>query len=385
MNLNLIFFFANIAILIGVFSNLYLFLFYKGTYLSNKLSFLLLNMDIYQLGFLLFLTGGVSNPFVIFLILPCVFSSSNLDIKTNFLLVSETVLLIVFLTFFHFDLPWPLSESFLVSDYYYYSIPFSLFVALIFLNYFGLKFGAEARIRKEALNKMEEIMAKEHELLSLGGQAAAAAHSFGTPFSTIKIIAQDLLEQFKDDINVKKDLELLVSQIQRCNQILKKLTLDPITKDDFITKNITIETSIIEIIKSFEEISQKVFLFNFDKDAYQEKINNSIEIIYGLRNFIGNANKYSQKNVYITLVGDINFTKVLIEDDGKGLSKEILNKIGQPYLKDIDQDKPGLGLGIFIGKTLLEKNYADLKFENSKKYGGAKIEIVWKNSDLKKI
>ena len=379
------FFLSNIAILIGVFSNLYLFFFYKGTYLSNKLSFLILNLDIYQLGFLLFLTGGVSNPFVIFLILPCVFSSTNLDIKTNFLLVSQTTLLIILLTFFHFDLPWPLSESFIVSDYYYYSIPFSLFVGLIFLNYFGLKFGAEARIRKEALNKMEEIMAKEHELLSLGGQAAAAAHSFGTPFSTIKIIAQDLLEQFKDDINVKKDLELLVSQIQRCNQILKKLTLDPITKDDFITRNITIETSIIEIIKSFEEISDKVFLFNFDKDAYQEKINNSIEIIYGLRNFIGNANKYSKKKVYITLVGDINFTKVLIEDDGKGLSKEILNKIGQPYLKDVDEDKSGLGLGIFIGKTLLEKNYADLKFENSKKYGGAKIEIVWKNSDLKKI
>mgnify|MGYP002701121623 FL=1 len=379
------FFLSNIAILIGVFSNLYLFFFYKGTYLSNKLSFLILNLDIYQLGFLLFLTVGVSNPFVIFLILPCVFSSTNLDIKTNFLLVTQTTLLIVLLTFFHFDLPWPLSESFVVSDYYYYSIPFSLFVGLIFLNYFGLKFGAEARIRKEALNKMEEIMAKEHELLSLGGQAAAAAHSFGTPFSTIKIIAQDLLEQFKDDINVKKDLELLVSQIQRCNQILKKLTLDPITKDDFITRNITIETSIIEIIKSFEEISDKVFLFNFDKDAYQEKINNSIEIIYGLRNFIGNANKYSKKKVYITLVGDINFTKVLIEDDGKGLSKEILNKIGQPYLKDVDEDKSGLGLGIFIGKTLLEKNYADLKFKNSKKYGGAKIEIVWKNSDLKKI
>jgi len=379
------FFLSNIAILIGVFSNLYLFFFYKGTYLSNKLSFLILNLDIYQLGFLLFLTGGVSNPFVIFLILPCVFSSTNLDIKTNFLLVSQTTLLIVLLTFFHFDLPWPLSESFIVSDYYYYSIPFSLFVGLIFLNYFGLKFGAEARIRKEALNKMEEIMAKEHELLSLGGQAAAAAHSFGTPFSTIKIIAQDLLEQFKDDINVKKDLELLVSQIQRCNQILKKLTLDPITKDDFITRNITIETSIIEIIKSFEEISDKVFIFNFDKDAYQEKINNSIEIIYGLRNFIGNANKYSKKKVYITLVGDINFTKVLIEDDGKGFSKEILNKIGQPYLKDVDEDKSGLGLGIFIGKTLLEKNYADLKFKNSKKYGGAKIEIVWKNSDLKKI
>ena len=379
------FFLSNIAILVGVFSNIYLFFFYKGTYLSNRLSFLLLNLDIIQLAFLLFLTGGVSNPFVIFLILPCVFSSTNLDIKTNFLLVSETILLIIFLTFYKLDLPWPLSESFFVSDYYYYSIPFSLFVALIFLNYFGLKFGAEARIRKEALNKMEEIMAKEHELLSLGGQAAAAAHSFGTPFSTIKIIAQDLLEQFKDDINVKKDLDLLVSQIQRCNQILRKLTLNPITKDDFINRNVTIETSIQEIIKSFEEISQKVFSFNFDKNAYREKINNSIEIIYGLRNFIGNANKYSNDNVYITLSGDINFTKVLIEDDGEGFSKEILNKIGQPYLKNVDQKNSGLGLGIFIGKTLLEKNYAKLKFDNSKKYGGAEIEIIWKNSDLKKI
>ena len=182
-----------------------------------------------------------------------------------------------------------------------------------------------------------------------------------------------------------KDLDLLVSQIQRCNQILRKLTLNPITKDDFINRNVTIETSIQEIIKSFEEISQKVFSFNFDKNAYREKINNSIEIIYGLRNFIGNANKYSNDNVYITLSGDINFTKVLIEDDGEGFSKEILNKIGQPYLKNVDQKNSGLGLGIFIGKTLLEKNYAKLKFDNSKKYGGAEIEIIWKNSDLKKI
>ena len=132
------FFLSNVAILVGVFSNIYLFFIHKGSYLTNKLSFLLLNLDIFQLSFLLFLTGGVSNPFVIFLILPCVFSSTNLDIKTNFLLVSETTLLIIFLTFYNLSLPWPLSESFLVSDYYYYSIPFSLFVALIFLNYFGL-------------------------------------------------------------------------------------------------------------------------------------------------------------------------------------------------------------------------------------------------------
>ena len=111
--------------------------------------------------------------------------------------------------------------------YYYYSIPIALIIALIFLNYFAITFGIESRLRKEALNKMEEIMSKEHELLSLGGQAAAAAHSLGTPFSTIKIISSDLLKQFKTMMKIKKDIELLMSQIERCSEILKKLTLNP--------------------------------------------------------------------------------------------------------------------------------------------------------------
>ena len=106
------------------------------------------------------------------------------------LLVSITILIIIFLTFFNQPLTYPVNEHFHVDSYYYYSIPISLIIALIFLNYFALTFGKESRIRKEALNKMEEIMSKEHELLSLGGQAAAAAHSLGTPFSTIKIISQ---------------------------------------------------------------------------------------------------------------------------------------------------------------------------------------------------
>ena len=103
-----------------------------------------------------------------------------------------------------------------------YAIPIALIIALIFMNYFAIDFGIESRLRKEALNKIEEIMAKEHELLSLGGQAAAAAHSLGTPFSTIKIISADLLKQFSNDKEIKKDIELLVSQIERCSEILKK-------------------------------------------------------------------------------------------------------------------------------------------------------------------
>ena len=158
---------------------------------------------------LLYLSGGIVNPFIIFILIPSVFSSSNLSLKTNSLLVILTALIIVFLTFYSNDLPAPLSDHFHVSPYYYYSIPIALIVALVFLNYFAMTFGTQSRLRKEALAKMEEVMATEHELLSLGGQAAAAAHSLGTPLSTITIIAHDLKKQFKGQKDVEKDIELL--------------------------------------------------------------------------------------------------------------------------------------------------------------------------------
>ena len=289
-----------LIIFFGVFSNFYLIYFHKENFLSNKLSFFFLIIDIFQLSFLLYLTGGITNPFIIFLIIPCVFSSTNLGIRTNLLLCTTTVISICFLTFIHKELPSPLNQHFHVSDYYYFSVPLALSIALVFLNYFGLKFGAEARIRKEALNKMEEIIAKEQELLSLGGQAAAAAHSFGTPLSTIKIIAQDLLEQFKDKTNTKKDLELLLSQVNRCNDILKKLSLNPTIEDDFIDKDISLKEYMVEIVKSFEEISQKKFILNFEQDLNRINSQKSIEVVYGLRNFIGNANKFAKKkNLHI--------------------------------------------------------------------------------------
>ena len=155
---------------------------------------------------MIYLTGGIVNPFVIFLIIPSVFASSNLGFRTNLLLVVITSIMILFLTFYSKTLPEPLSNHFYVDDYYYYSIPVALIIALAFLNYFAIIFGTESRLRKEALNKMEEVMAKEHEMLSLGGQAAAAAHSLGTPLSTIKIISQELKHQLKDQKDVIQDI-----------------------------------------------------------------------------------------------------------------------------------------------------------------------------------
>ena len=165
---------VNFIILTGVASNLYLIYINEKTQLLDQSAFTFLFIDVLQLSFLIYLTGGIVNPFSIFLIIPTIFSSSNLGLRSNLLLASITILMIIFLTFFNQPLPYPVNLHFHVDGYYYYSIPTSLIIALIFLNYFALTFGVESRIRKEAINKMEEIMSKEHELLSLGGQAAAA-------------------------------------------------------------------------------------------------------------------------------------------------------------------------------------------------------------------
>ncbi len=376
---------SNIVIFFGVLSNLYLIFVYKKTQLSDRSAFTFLVIDIIQLGVLLYLTGGVNNPFAIFIIIPSVFSSSNLSFKTNLSLVLLTTIIIIFLTFYSKDLPGPISDHFHISPYYHYSIPISLIIALFFLNYFAMTFGTQSRLRKEALAKMEEVMATEHELLSLGGQAAAAAHSLGTPLSTIKIITQDLVKQFSGQKEVEKDLELLSSQVERCNEILKRLSLNPVEEDDFIDKDLTMRDYLNEIVASFKEISSRKFICNFDQDSNKKKITKSIEIVYGLRNFIGNANKFSSKAVYINLKSDSEFTEITIEDDGKGYPRDVISKIGEPYLKSNDQEsiaKTGLGLGLFIGKTLLEKNFAYVICRNSKTRSGAEVIVKWKNKDL---
>lgn len=379
---------ANIIIFAGAISNIFLTYNYKKIQLSNISAFNFLLIDIIQLSLLLYLTGGVVNPFSIFLLIPSVFASSHLKIKTNLFLIFVTLISIIFLTFFSLDLPKPLSDHFHISPYYYYAIPTGLIIALLFLNYFALIFGRESNLRKEALNKIQELISKEHELVSLGTQAAAAAHSLGTPLSTIKIISQDLLLQFKNDKDIKKDIELLVSQVNRCNEILKRLSINSTLEDDFIGKDLSLNNYLKEIINSFKEISDKNFILNTEQDYNSFDIKKSIEIIYGIRNFVGNANKYAKKNIYITIKSDSEASEIIIEDDGLGFSKNILTKIGEPYIKSLrtkDNKKAGLGLGIFIGKTLLEKNYAKILFRNSETRGGAEIKIEWKNKNLTKI
>jgi two-component system sensor histidine kinase RegB len=141
----------------------------------------------------------------------------------------------------------------------------------------------------------------------------------------------------------------------------------------------------VKLFLHLKRLVKKKFIFNYDQFSNQKKITKSIEIVYGLRNFIGNANKFSNETIHVTLKSDSEITEITIEDDGNGYPKDVLSKIGEPYLRTkdpIDKSKAGLGLGLFIGKTLLEKNFASINCRNSKTRGGAEVIIKWNNKDL---
>ncbi len=377
-------------LVISVATNLFLQFTIKNNQLQNNVSTIYLIFDSVQIAALFFFTGGITNPFIFLIIIPAVISSQYLHFLSSIVLVIIVTILLIFLTFYHHELPSPGELHFHAPDYYLYAVPFSIMIGVIFLVYFGFKFGEESRIRKRAYDKIQEIMARESELLSLGAQAAASAHSLGTPLSTILLTVTELKKEIGDNQKVSQDLDLLISQSQRCKEILKKLSLNPSIEDDFLNINQSIKDYVTEIIKSYEEISKKEFILESENFKNPININKSIEIIYGLRNFIGNANKFSRKKVNIILKSDQNFTTIIIRDDGPGFPKDLIDKhkLGEPYIRTTDQEnisKYGLGLGTFIGKTLLEKNLAIIEFNNSKLTGGAEVLIKWKNKDLKSV
>ena len=375
---------------LSVLTNFYLQFRFKENQLNNFFSTVYLSFDILLLGILFFLTGGITNPFIFLIIVPAVFSSQYLNIYSSIILVSLIILILTILTFYYIDLPHPSESHFHAPDYYLFAIPISIIIGLLFLVYFGVKFGEENRTRKNAYDKIQELMAKENELISLGAQAAAAAHSLGTPLSTILLTIKELQKESGTNVKIKKDLDLLLSQTRRCREILKKLSMNPKIDDSFLESNLDLYDYLNEIIRSYEEISDKKFILNIENHKNPLKTSKSSEIIYGLRNFIGNANKFSKTKIEIFLKSNKNDTEILIKDDGPGFPKDLIEKhrLGEPYIRTAAQkniSKYGLGLGTFIGKTLLEKNYANIIFKNPEKNGGAEVLIKWKNKDLKII
>jgi len=210
-------------IFFSVLSNLYLQFKIKDNQLNNFTSTIYLVFDILQLATLFFFTGGITNPFVFLIIIPAVFSSQYLHFLSSIVLVFIITIALIFLSFYSYELPHPGELHFHAPNYYLYGIPISIVIGLFFLVYFGFKFGEESRIRKKAYDKIHELMGRESELLSLGAQAAASAHSLGTPLSTILLTVKELQKEFGNNQKISKDLDLLVSQSLRCREIIKKL------------------------------------------------------------------------------------------------------------------------------------------------------------------
>ena len=379
-------FYCSIIILAGVLTNFYLQFVEEDNQLSNIKASSYLLYDLIQLSLLLFFTGGVTNPFIILLIIPAIVSSTFLSLRSTLNLSIITIMILVSLTINYWPLPHKVIEElhFHVPDYYLYAIPFSIIIGLVFLTYFGARFGVESRKRTEALNRLELILAKEHELESIGLQAAAAAHSLGTPLSTISVVAKELEKEIGNHPEYSKDINLLLSQTKRCSEILKNLSQDQFKEDNFLN-NIKIGALLSEVVRSFTQISEKKILLREDQNELDPQIDKTLEITYGLRNFIGNAVKYSNSLVEINLKSNDTITEVKISDDGPGFSEDVKDVLGEPYIRSknkIISSKSGLGLGTFIGKTLLERMKADVQFSVSTKFNGAMVTIKWQTKDL---
>ncbi len=392
-SVNLVYFFLNLEfpvllchliILFGFLTNLFLQFGFKATLLKDLYSSSILMYDLIQLSILLFLTGGIFNPFAILLIVPTIFSSTFLSMGSTIILGTSTIILLFLLTFF--NMPLPGMEEYILSfpNYYVTGILMSLIIGLIFLSYFGIRFAGETKKRSDALNKLQQILAKEYELESLGGQAAAAAHSLGTPLATISVVSKEMRKEVGDHSKLTKDLDLLISQTKRCSEILKNISQKKIINDEFLS-SMNFEDLLEEIIKSFKESSEKNIKLKTDKDINKIDIKKNPELVYGLRNFIGNAVKFSNQNVLISIISDNINLYILVEDDGPGFPEDIITALGEPYIKSKSKSSKknaGLGLGTFLGKTLLERQLAIITFDNDSAIGGAKVKIKWSINDL---
>jgi len=373
-----------IIILIGILTNIYLQYRIKATQLKDLYSSLFLIFDLFQLGLLLYLTGGIHNPFTFLLIIPAIVSSTFLSMGTTIILGLLTLAVLILITFFHLPLPGT-EESLKFPEYYLIGIIISISIGLIFLSYFGIRFSGETKKRSEALNELQQTLSKEYELESLGGQAAAAAHSLGTPLATITVVAKELRKEIGESSRHTKDLDLLISQTKRCSEILKQISKKEITEDKFFSFT-EFEILLSEIIESFKETSDKTIELYSSESNNSCKIKRSPEIIYGLRNFIGNAIKFAKQNINISLKINKDLVNILIEDDGPGFPDDIIKILGEPYIKSKSQEissKSGTGLGTFLGKTLLERKGANLDFGKSEKLQGAKVNISWLIKNLK--
>ena len=359
-----------IVVALSILVNFYSYFIQRGNpTLTDKKTFLFLLFDISQLVGLLFLTGGVFNPFIVLILAPIIISASYLSALWTILLSSYSILLILIINFNYIPLNW--EQNFITPTIYNIGIIIALIITIIFIAIYAYLFASSARKISRALTATELKLSNQKKTTEVAYLSAAAVHELSTPLNTIFLVLNDLLKEkilITNSVLIK-DIELLKSQAERCKEILLRLSKNPQNlKDNFFEK-----IRIIDLIKlNFEKFNDnKKLILNNDGFNKENKILFKDEVNYALGNIIQNSILYSKVEIKIFLKVNKSVFTIKIEDDGDGFSRDVLDKLGEPY---ISKNKKGMGLGIFIAKNLIENMKGNIIFYNSNN-NGAVVEI----------
>ncbi len=349
----------------------------------------LLLFDVLQLGLLLFLTGGLQNPFAILLLAPVVVAATSLHHYHILLLGAVTIAVITVLAYVHLPLPWDSSDPLRIPFLYNVGVLVALVCTLAFTAIYAYRVAVESRKLADALSATELVLQREQHLSALDGLAAAAAHELGTPLATIALVSKEMAHSLPKDNPLHDDALLLRSQAQRCREILQKLT-SLTNEEETILDTQSLAALIEEEVAPLREFGVLIEVHNQGSMDDMPVVSRSPGIHYGLGNLLDNAVDFAREKVVVVLSWDSEMVRVQISDDGPGFPPSLIGRLGEPFVtaRPIAKsgEQRGMGLGLFIAKTLLERSDATLLFANDHKHAphgsGAFIEIRWQRDHL---
>lgn len=345
----------------------------------------ILTYDALQLAGLLYLTGGLTNPFALLMAVPVVVSATSLPVRLTALLGSLVVLIVTALMFYHQPLPWLPEAGFSVPRVYVAGVWFAVVSTILFTSIYAWRVADEARKLAAALAATELVLQREQHLSALDGLAAAAAHELGTPLATIALVSKEMERALSDDALHGDDVRLLRSQSERCREILKRLT-SLSTEGEAHIANMPVTSLVEEVAAPHRDFGVRVEMGPGATEGVEPVMIRNPGVLYGLGNLVENAVDFAKSRVEISWRFDQNTVAIDIVDDGPGFLADMLDRIGEPYAssrpaREDAAGAGGLGLGLFIAKTLLERSGATVNFANSKRSGrGAEISVSWPRS-----
>jgi two-component system sensor histidine kinase RegB len=346
--------------------------------LDGASAFWNLAFDLVQISVLLFLTGGLANPFAIWLLVPVTISATLLSARATALLVAMAIGLLTFLWQKALPLPWE-RGGIQLPDTYRLGVFMAIALGMIFLAAYAWAISAEARRRQAALIATQAALEREGRMGALGSLAAAAAHELGGPLGTMTLIARDLEEALGQDAIYGADVQLLAQEVKRARDILTGIAERAEAEDPF--PELPLPALLREVVEPFEPTRTPVDFFVPWEPRGGPVVRRSPELLHGLGNLVSNALRHASRRVIIESGESPHELWVAVADDGPGFPEELLPRLGEPFLGPSFSGSGSTGLGIFIATTLLERTGAKLVFSNRPE-GGARVEILWKRTDI---